>query len=748
MSRWRNLVFILIIQLVCSWTCAQASFAEDVSTPQPIDLDLTSTDRNVAASTVLTSGAEATIDLATITRTVVHTDMLTASEMIAVRQVLNTGNQYLHLSDLGAATGGGFHISYYVADGINNLVIPEGVRASQNAALLQTLNLAGDLHNYGTFNVFSSDAAVTSATVNATNICNYSGAAITSTLANLNLNAVNNIINNGTITSTGSVAMTAGNSILNSGIVQALQNLSVQASTITNQAQMAATLGNVNVVTANLINSGLMQSLAGGLHITEIGDTGVILNNLNGTLSGLNLTIGGNVSIDPLLIGTIIPSTTSNGAGGSITFGSNVTTTIPSTTFTTAGGSITITSNSTINSGGGGAITFNSSSATGSSGAFSTTASSINLNVTANGSGATADGSTIVLTLNGGALGNNVVAVNNAGAISLVTESSAAPVRTATAESNSNTSTSSVTFTQTSVSTANVGEGNFVSRPVISTDITAVTPLAIFQGLPASTMSAPVSSTIMHTISGLNQVNMIPVTSQQVGTPFSLGPTPLLPNSSSTQNVPSPYQPIAYTPGAPDFEVIDNSRKELSEIHFDTCLVRHSGNSDISYQPGQINLKSGEILIHSQQRTVLTAGDYTISVDPGAVALITSENKVLTVRVLYEQRANAVAITAGNNAIKLSVGQEAMLAPQSIHLQAANQKDGVGHRHVKEATLSNGHMLSRSEFSHVGLIEQADVLTRLVHSKAPQDRQLSDKLIKIAACLMTVTGSHGAYSDK
>lgn len=210
----------------------------------------------------------------------------------------------------------------------------------------------------------------------------------------------------------------------------------------------------------------------------------------------------------------------------------------------------------------------------------------------------------------------------------------------------------------------------------------------------------------------------------------------------------SPFQKIAYTSGAPGFNTIENSAKELSEIQFDTCLVRHSGNSDISYQHGTVCLHNGEILVHSPQQTRVVTDEYSITVAPGSVALITKQNNVLKVRALYEAHANSIAIAAENNTIKLSVGQEVMIAPNSVHLRAANLKDDLGRRRIVGAVLSNGHAMSRSEFSHVGLIEQADVLTKLFHSNAPHDRQLSGKLLKMAACLMTVTGSHGAYSDK
>lgn len=665
------------------------------------------------------------------------TDMLTAAEMIAVRQVVNTGNQYLHLSDQGAATGGGFHVSYYAANGINNLVIPEGVRASQNAALLQSLNLTGNLTNNGTFNVFSSDAAVTSATVSAVNICNNANAVISSTLANLTLSAVNNIVNSGTITSTGSVAMTAGNSISNNGVVQALQTLGVQANTVNNQALMAATT--FNLVTANLVSAGILQSLAGQLNISSPNSSSIMLNNISTVLTGLNLSsIGGTITLSTT---SLTPSANLTVTSGNIATGNSVS----FSTNSNAGGLVVVTGNpGTFSTSGNGAGTV---FASGNPGPFNSVfdATTISGNITVNGSGSA------LLIPNG--TPTTLVTVTAGGNVFLSGNGATTTSDNQPAASQAPTTDTSVvvplalTFSTGSTAASTANDARTVSSPVISTDINAVTPLAIFAQIPTSTMSAPVASTIMHTISGLNQLNMIPSTAQAI-TPFTLSPTAPPSATPSAPGVQSPYQKIAYTTGAPDFTSIEKTTKELSEVQFDTCLVRHSGNSDISYRDGQLNLNSGEILVHSPQRTYVASGEYLIAVDPGTVALITRENKVLKIRALYEPRPNMITVKAGETFIKVSVGQEVLLAPQSVHLQAANKKDNLGRRHVVEANLPNGHAMSRSEFSHVGLIEEADVLTKLFQSQAPHDRQLSGKLLKMAACLMTVTGGHGAYSDK
>ncbi len=240
------------------------------------DLDLSSAQQNIAASSVLQSAPEANINLGGVVRTVGAADMLTAAEMVAVRQVLATGTQFLQLNEQGVAVGGGFRVSYYAA-GLNNLVVPEGVRVSQDAALLQSLNLTGNLTNAGTFNIFSSNAAVNSATVNASNIYNNVTGTITSSLANLNLNAINNIVNAGSITSAGNLSMSAGGSIVNA--------LPAGVAAMSPIMQAAGTM---NLMASSIVNSGLISSLTGNINVNSMTAANIAINNLGGVMQALH----------------------------------------------------------------------------------------------------------------------------------------------------------------------------------------------------------------------------------------------------------------------------------------------------------------------------------------------------------------------------------------------------------------------------------------------------------------------------
>lgn len=268
---------LLALQLTAGQLCLPTLAQDAPPNPPATNLDLGSADKTVAAASVLQPSAQATITLGTNTVTYTATDMLTAAEMVAVRQVMATGTQYLQLNAQGIAVGGGIHLQHY-ASGLNNLVIPEGVRASQNAAVLSSLNLTGNLTNSGTLNIFSSNPAVTAATINANNIYNNVGALINSSLATLNLNAVNNIVNNGTIMSAGNLNMTAGGSIVNTAVMQAMSamNLATGAGNIVNSGLISSLTGNISVSTQTINNllvnntGGIMQALNGNINVRDV----------------------------------------------------------------------------------------------------------------------------------------------------------------------------------------------------------------------------------------------------------------------------------------------------------------------------------------------------------------------------------------------------------------------------------------------------------------------------------------------
>src|SRR5262249_50076679 len=154
----------------------------------------------------------------------------------------------------------------------------------------------------------STSPTVNTAVINANNILNQQGGLISTVLPasglpgvsgaipglNLSLNAIQNIVNAGTIMSAGNLSLTAGGSITNalpagatgvSPVMQALGNVNLQAASIVNQGLIASQLSNVNFATAALQNSGAIRALSGSVAIQNLIGNTLNVNNALGTIS-------------------------------------------------------------------------------------------------------------------------------------------------------------------------------------------------------------------------------------------------------------------------------------------------------------------------------------------------------------------------------------------------------------------------------------------------------------------------------
>ncbi|MBX9570256.1 MAG: hypothetical protein K2X77_15260 [Candidatus Obscuribacterales bacterium] len=243
---------------------------------QALDLDLSSTDRSVAARRA------GQILVGDTTRSIEINDLITPAERIALWQA-NNGGQNLILSGQGSAIGGSFNVTDRFSP-TGTFVIPAGVTAIQTAS---SLNLSGNLTNSG--NLYAVPQNL-NAVINAANIMNNVGGIISSMppvnsgilapgAVDLSLVAAMNIVNAGQIISSANLNMTAGGSIINS------LPTGVSAATPVIQA-----MNNINLVTgvnnsiASIINAGTINSIAGNINFNSTSASNLLINNTGGTL--------------------------------------------------------------------------------------------------------------------------------------------------------------------------------------------------------------------------------------------------------------------------------------------------------------------------------------------------------------------------------------------------------------------------------------------------------------------------------
>lgn len=232
-----------------------------------INLDLSSSEAT-ASVRALTSPVD--IVVGGETKSIAPGQLVTPAEHVAVYQVLRGGVQNIVINASGAATGGSITISDRFAQHLSSVTIPQGLTVYDNASILQ---LAGNFTNAGTV-IANAGANGAGSTISALNIFNQQTGTIASAGA-LYLNAINNIVNSGSIISAASATFSAGGDIINSPAAV----LGAASPSIVAQNSIAMITGS-----GNLINQGLISALQGNINISTIAPlTNITVEGLAGT---------------------------------------------------------------------------------------------------------------------------------------------------------------------------------------------------------------------------------------------------------------------------------------------------------------------------------------------------------------------------------------------------------------------------------------------------------------------------------
>lgn len=315
--------------------CSALALAQAVSLLAPVmaqqapprNLDLASQTANVAAA------GNGVITVAGQSKSISAGMSITPAEAVALAQVLHRpGGQAITIGAGGNAIGGTLNLSYAAHNGASILNIPTGVTALVNVAQLPNLNVSQALTNAGTLQFFTSNACANLAAISAHNVSNLHGALISSVLPSnlaaygpvnvaihMNISAVQSIVNQGSILSSGNLNLNAasiingaannanasmqtagnlnlsGNLIQNFGLIGANQNININSSVaalanaqLINSGLVRSLSGDIISSICNVSNSGLIASQAG--NISFVSPTSLLsINNTNGAISATKL---------------------------------------------------------------------------------------------------------------------------------------------------------------------------------------------------------------------------------------------------------------------------------------------------------------------------------------------------------------------------------------------------------------------------------------------------------------------------
>jgi hypothetical protein len=195
---------------------------------------------------------------------------------------------------------------------------------------------------------------------------------------------------------------------------------------------------------------------------------------------------------------------------------------------------------------------------------------------------------------------------------------------------------------------------------------------------------------------------------------------------------------------------IQDAHLDLHTIETEGAIIKCNSSSKVALRKdGSLVLKEGEILINADEQTNLHCNNINIAVKPGSLVLISKQGQVTKLYNLCEDKTGSTQITVEGRNIELAVGQEVAIGPDHTAIANSITKDSLGRRNLKYTEISRAHTFMRSEISLLSLMHNNNsVLPVLMKSTAGQDFAMRNKLVKMAAVLMTVTAGHGAYSAK
>jgi hypothetical protein len=261
-----------------------------------VDLDLTSGDRNIVLGSNLFKNTATSIDINVggASQTFTAGSKVTAGEYIAVKQALSGAGQKLLLDANGIANGGTLDFSEITAANdpmrAANLTVSSGVTTYGDFGKSSDFILKGDLNNYGSIYAMSSRSSARGGAIRADDITNQSGALISSVSNNpsnsyspkldLELNARGELVNHGTIESSGNLKLV-------SGMVPVLASSSPTTSSITNTGMVSAQ-DSASLIASDINNSGTISAVNGNINIDGSAVKDINVDNTNGTLSALN----------------------------------------------------------------------------------------------------------------------------------------------------------------------------------------------------------------------------------------------------------------------------------------------------------------------------------------------------------------------------------------------------------------------------------------------------------------------------
>ena len=266
-----------------------------------LNLDLGSTNRTIQlGSEIFANRPQVSIQVGDAQKILTAGALVTPSEFVALKQVVEQGAQSLSLSAQGAANDGIVELSIVNDPSrktvASSVIIPNSVEVIGNFGKNADFQIKGDLVNSGL--IYAQSPESRRATFIAQNILNQETGVIT-TIApsssgsdkaktDLALHASRQFSNFGKIESSGSLSISSGDAVVNSGSMLAADSVNIETANVRNSGSIVSSAGNIALTTAT--PSAIEIDNGGGQFVAEFGAITVrdqaFAEKLNTTLHG------------------------------------------------------------------------------------------------------------------------------------------------------------------------------------------------------------------------------------------------------------------------------------------------------------------------------------------------------------------------------------------------------------------------------------------------------------------------------
>ncbi|GEM_PF-2659843 len=182
----------------------------------------------------------------------------------------------------------------------------------------------------------------------------------------------------------------------------------------------------------------------------------------------------------------------------------------------------------------------------------------------------------------------------------------------------------------------------------------------------------------------------------------------------------------------------------------DGAIFRHAGSAIVIRRAaGRFDFTAGEALVFATRPIAVNLKSCDVAISGGSVVLVARERSLTRIRIIYDRSARSLTVRLpGGPTVTASVGQEVVVAPDGEAVRAALRSDRIGRRQVRIFALPDGSAVGRCEVSLTALIQDNMLLRLLSGSRDHTDRAITSRVLKMAACLMMSTQSHGLYSNR